>query len=75
MFLCIWDAHIDASDAATQAADDADNAEVERMLHAAQQDALHEEDYDPFADIDDDELDPCSGPVAASSATAAFSGL
>ena len=55
MYLMIWDAHINASDAATQAADEADIAEVERMMLAAQQDSIYDDDYDPFAEEDDDE--------------------
>ena len=52
MYLCIWDMHIASSDTATQSADDADIAEVERMMHATQFDSVYDDDYDPFAEDD-----------------------
>ena len=50
MYVATWDAHILASDAATEAADYADIAEVERMMQAAQLDSIYNDEYDPFAE-------------------------
>ena len=56
MYLATWDLHIEASDPASQAADDADIAEVERMMQAAQFHSIYSDDYDPCADDEEDEL-------------------
>ena len=48
--------HIEASDPSSQAADDADIAEVERMMQAAQFDSIFGDDCDPSTEEDEDEL-------------------
>ena len=67
MYLSICDMHIASSDTTTQSADDADIAEVARMMHATQFDSVYDDDYDPFAEEDgngNDDDSSISPPVA-----------